>query len=141
MINKSASANWKGGLQEGTGTISTESGVLDEVNYGFKKRFEGEPGSNPEELVAAAHASCFSMALSMILGDAGFKADDISTKAVVSLEKKDDGFAITKSHLTVTAKVPGATAEDFAKAAETAKANCPISKLLDTEITMDATLA
>tara|TARA_Y100000815_G_C13017713_1_gene378006 strand:- start:109 stop:534 length:426 start_codon:yes stop_codon:yes gene_type:complete len=141
MINKSASANWKGGLQDGTGTISTESGVLDEVNYGFKKRFEGEPGSNPEELVAAAHASCFSMALSMILGDAGFKADDISTKAVVSLEKKDDGFAITKSHLTVTAKVPGATAEDFAKAAETAKANCPISKLLDTEITMDATLA
>jgi|TARA_B100000949_G_scaffold223105_1_gene225261 osmotically inducible protein OsmC len=141
MINKSASANWKGGLQEGTGTISTESGVLDEVNYGFKKRFEGEPGSNPEELVAAAHASCFSMALSMILGDAGFTADDISTKAVVSLEKKDDGFAITKSHLTVTAKVPEATAEDFAKAAETAKANCPISKLLDTEITMDATLA
>ncbi|EAU47496.1 OsmC family protein [Salipiger bermudensis] len=141
MINKSASANWKGGLQDGTGTISTESGVLDEVNYGFKKRFEGEPGSNPEELVAAAHASCFSMALSMILGDAGFTADDISTKAVVSLEKKDDGFAITKSHLTVTAKVPDATAEDFAKAAETAKANCPISKLLDTEITMDATLA
>lgn len=141
MINKSASANWKGGLQDGTGTISTESGVLDEVNYGFKKRFEGEPGSNPEELVAAAHASCFSMALSMILGDAGFTADDISTKAVVSLEKKDDGFAITKSHLTVTAKVPGATAEDFAKAAETAKANCPISKLLDTEITMDAALA
>ena len=140
MINKSASANWKGGLQEGTGTISTESGVLDEVNYGFKKRFEGEPGSNPEELVAAAHASCFSMALSMILGDAGFTADDISTKAVVSLEKKDDGFAITKSHLTVTAKVPGATAEDFAKAAETAKANCPISKLLDTEITMKAEL-
>ena len=141
MINKSASANWKGSLQDGTGTISTESGVLDEVNYGFKKRFEGEPGSNPEELVAAAHASCFSMALSMILGDAGFTPDDISTKAVVSLEKKDDGFAITKSHLTVTAKVPGATAEDFAKAAETAKANCPISKLLDTEITMDATLA
>lgn len=141
MINKSASANWKGGLQDGTGTISTESGVLDEVNYGFKKRFEGEPGSNPEELVAAAHASCFSMALSMILGDAGFTPDDISTKAVVSLEKKDDGFAITKSHLTVTAKVPDATAEDFAKAAETAKANCPISKLLDTEITMDATLA
>ncbi|WP_335946999.1 OsmC family protein [Salipiger bermudensis] len=141
MINKSASANWKGGLQDGTGTISTESGVLDEVNYGFKKRFEGEPGSNPEELVAAAHASCFSMALSMILGDAGFTADDISTKAVVSLEKKDDGFAITKSHLTVTAKVPDATAEDFAKAAETAKANCPISKLFDTEITMDATLA
>ncbi len=141
MINKSASANGKGGLQDGTGTISTESGVLDEVNYGFKKRFEGEPGSNPEELVAAAHASCFSMALSMILGDAGFTADDISTKAVVSLEKKDDGFAITKSHLTVTAKVPDATAEDFAKAAETAKANCPISKLFDTEITMDATLA
>lgn len=141
MINKSASANWKGGLKDGTGTISTESGVLDQVNYGFNKRFEGEAGSNPEELIAAAHASCFSMALSMILGDAGFTADDISTKAVVSLEKKDDGFAVTKSHLTVSAKVPEASAEDFAKAAETAKANCPISKLLDAEITMDATLA
>ncbi|WP_417721964.1 OsmC family protein [Salipiger sp.] len=141
MINKSASANWKGGLKDGTGTISTESGVLDKANYGFKKRFEGEPGSNPEELVAAAHASCFSMALSMVLGEAGFTADDISTEATVSMEKQDGGFAVTRSHLVVTAKVPGASAEDFAKAAGTAKENCPISKLLTAEITMEATLA
>lgn len=141
MIKKSASANWKGGLKDGTGTISTESGVLDAVNYGFNKRFEGEAGSNPEELVAAAHASCFSMALSMVLGEAGFTADDISTKAVVSLEQKDGGFAVTKSHLSVTANVPNASAEDFAAAAKTAKENCPISKLFNAEITMDATLA
>lgn len=141
MIDKSASANWKGGLKDGTGTISTESGVLNKENYGFNKRFEGAPGTNPEELVAAAHASCFSMALSMILGEAGFTADDISTRAVVSLEQKDGGFAVTKSHLTVTAKVPGASAEEFDKAAQTAKDNCPISKLLTAEITMDASLA
>ncbi|GGG76744.1 osmotically inducible protein OsmC [Salipiger pallidus] len=141
MIRKSASANWKGSLTEGTGTISTESGVLDAVNYGFKKRFEGEPGSNPEELIGAAHASCFSMALSMILGDAGFTADDISTKATISMDKEGDGFAIKGSHLEVTAVVPGASAEDFAEAANAAKENCPISKLLDTDITMDAKLA
>ncbi|SDY07150.1 OsmC family protein [Citreimonas salinaria] len=141
MINKSGSANWKGGLKDGTGTVSTESGVLDAENYGFAKRFEGAPGTNPEELIAAAHASCFSMALSMVLGEGGFTADDISTKAVVTLDKKDDGFAVTKSHLTVTASVPGATAADFIKAADTAKANCPISKLLNAEITMDAKLA
>lgn len=140
MINKSGSANWKGGLKDGTGTVSTESGVLDKENYGFNKRFEGEKGTNPEELIAASHASCFSMALSMVLGEAGFTADDISTKAVVTLEKKDDGFAVTKSHLTVTAKIPGATAADFMKAADAAKANCPISKLLTAEITMDAKL-
>lgn len=141
MINKSGSANWKGGLKDGSGTVSTESGVLSAENYGFNKRFEGEKGTNPEELVAAAHASCFSMALSMVLGEAGFTADDISTKAVVTLEKKDDGFAVTKSHLTVTGSVPGATAADFLKAADLAKANCPISKLLTAEITMEATLA
>lgn len=141
MIRKTGSANWKGGLREGTGTISTESGALGAVNYGFKTRFEGEPGSNPEELIAAAHASCFSMALSMVLGEAGFTADDISTAATVSLEKDGDGFAVTASHLDVTATVPDASSEDFAKAAETAKANCPISKLLNAKITMDATLA
>ncbi|EPX80481.1 OsmC family protein [Salipiger mucosus] len=141
MINKKGSANWKGGLTDGTGTVSSESGVLDKENYGFNKRFEGEPGTNPEELIAASHASCFSMALSMVLGEAGFTADDISTEATVSLEKLDDGFAVTKSHLVVTAKVPDASAEDFAKAAETAKANCPISKLMTAEITMEAKLA
>ncbi|APZ54382.1 OsmC family protein [Salipiger abyssi] len=140
MIRKTGSANWKGGLKDGTGTISTESGALSAVNYGFNKRFEGEPGSNPEELIGAAHASCFSMALSKILGEAGFTAKDISTAATVSLEKDGDGFSVTKSHLDVTAKVPGASEEDFAKAAQTAKENCPISKLLDAEITMDALL-
>ena len=141
MIKKSGSANWKGGLKDGTGVVSTESGVLDQEAYSFAKRFESAPGTNPEELIGAAHASCFSMALSLILGDAGFTADHISTKATVSLEEKDGGFAVTKSHLEVTASVPGASAEDFAKATQTAKENCPISKLLTAEITMDATLA
>ncbi|WP_417523838.1 OsmC family protein [Marinovum sp.] len=140
MIKKSGSANWKGGLKDGSGTVSTESGVLDKVNYGFNKRFEGEKGSNPEELIAAAHASCYSMALSMILGEAGLTADDISTKATVSLEQKDGGFAVTKSHLVLEAKVPGASEEDFMKAAQTAKEGCPISKLLNAEITLDAKL-
>lgn len=141
MIKKSGSANWKGGLKDGSGTVSTESGVLDKVNYGFNKRFEGETGSNPEELIAAAHASCFSMALSMILGEAGLTADDIATSATVSLEQKDGGFAVTKSHLVLEAKVPGASEEDFMKAANAAKEGCPISKLLNAEITLDAKLA
>lgn len=140
MIKNSGSANWKGGLKDGTGTISTKSGALKDLNYGFKKRFEGEPGSNPEELIAAAHASCFSMALSMVLGEAGMTADDISTNATVSLEQKDGGFAVTKSHLDVEAKIPGADADKFQEAAKTAKENCPISKLLNAEITMDAKL-
>ncbi|WP_323763426.1 OsmC family protein [Marinovum sp.] len=140
MIKKSGSANWTGGLKDGSGTVSTESGVLDKVNYGFNKRFEGETGSNPEELIAAAHASCYSMALSMILGEAGFTADDISTKATVSLEQKDGGFAVTASHLVLEAKVPGASEEEFMKAANTAKDGCPISKLLNAEITLDAKL-
>ncbi|EIE51944.1 osmotically inducible protein OsmC [Salipiger aestuarii] len=140
MIDKKGSAHWKGGLKDGTGTISTGSGALDGVNYGFNKRFEGAAGSNPEELIAAAHASCFSMALSMILGDAGLTADDISTEATVSLEQKDDGFAVTKSHLVVRATVPNASEQEFADAANAAKANCPISKLLNAEITMEATL-
>ena len=141
MIKKSGSANWKGGLKDGSGTVSTESGVLDKVNYGFNKRFEGEAGCNPEELIAAAHASCFSMALSMILGEAGLTADDIATSATVSLEQKDGGFAVTKSHLVLEAKVPGASEEDFMKAANAAKEGCPISKLLNAEITLDAKLA
>ena len=141
MIKKSGSANWKGGLKDGSGTVSTESGVLDKVNYGFNKRFEGEAGSNPEELIAAAHASCFSMALSMILGEAGLTDDDIATSATVSLEQKDGGFAVTKSHLVLEAKVPGASEEDFMKAANAAKEGCPISKLLNAEITLDAKLA
>lgn len=140
MIRKKGSANWQGGLKDGTGVVSTESGVLDRENYGFNKRFGDQPGTNPEELIAAAHASCFSMALSMILGDAGHTAEHISTEATVSLEKKEDGFAVTRSHLVVSAAVPGASAEAFAEAAEAAKENCPISKLLNAEITMDASL-
>lgn len=140
MINKSGSANWTGGLKDGSGTVSTESGVLDKVNYGFNKRFEGESGSNPEELIAAAHASCYSMALSMILGEAGFTAEDISTKATVTLEQKDGGFAVTKSHLVLEAKVPNASEDDLMQAANAAKDGCPISKLLNAEITLDAKL-
>ncbi|NDW33997.1 OsmC family protein [Yangia sp. PrR007] len=140
-MNKSGSANWQGGLKDGTGTVSTESGVLNKQNYGFNKRFGDEAGTNPEELIAAAHASCFSMALSNILGDYDLKADDISTVATVTLEQDDGGFSVTKSHLKLTASIPGASEETFMEAANKAKAGCPISKLLNAEITMDATLA
>lgn len=139
-INKSASAHWEGSLKEGKGYISTESGVLDNQPYGFNTRFEGGNGTNPEELVGAAHAGCFSMALSMVLGEAGFTADSINTKAKVTLEQVAGGFAVTKVHLDVKASVPDASADDFKEAAETAKKNCPISKLLNADITMDAEL-
>lgn len=142
MINKTASAHWTGGLKDGKGQISTESGALDDQPYGFNTRFEGKPGTNPEELIGAAHAGCFSMALSMILADHDAVADDINTTATVSLEEKDGGFAITKIHLDLTAKIPGLSDSDFQKAATTAKENCPVSKVLaGAEITMDAKLA
>lgn len=112
-IKKTASAHWAGDLKTGIGSISTETGVLREAPYGFKARFEGGKGTNPEELIGAAHAGCFSMALSMILGDAGLKADSIDTTAEVTLDKQDDGFAITAVHLVLKAKVPGATQEQF----------------------------
>ena len=137
---RKGSANWKGDLKTGTGTVSTQSGVLDKVNCGFNKRFGDEPGSNPEELIAAAHASCFSMALSMVLGQQDVTPDDITTTATVTLEEKDGGFAVTKSHLDVTIKA-SADESTLMEAAETAKANCPISKLLTAEITMDAKVA
>ncbi|QFT62392.1 osmotically inducible protein OsmC [Roseivivax halotolerans] len=143
-IEKFGTAHWSGDLQSGTGEVSTESGALDKVQYGFNKRFEGEPGSNPEELVGAAHASCYSMALSMILGNHDVVADDIDTKATVSLEKDGDGFSVTKVHLDVTAKVPGLSEDKFMEAANAAKDGCPISKLYaggTAEITMDAKLA
>jgi osmotically inducible protein OsmC len=140
MIHKSGSANWKGALKEGAGLVSTESGVLDMEKFSFSKRFGEEPGTNPEELIGAAHASCFSMALSMVLGEAGHRPDHISTEATVSLEEADGGFAITRSHLQVSAQVPGVSEEGFAKAAETAKTTCPVSRLLDAEITMEAVL-
>ncbi len=141
MIKKNGSAIWKGGLKDGTGEVTTESGVLASAQYGFNKRFEGEPGTNPEELIGAAHASCFAMALSMILGQDDLTADEINAKSEVTLEQKDDGFAVTKIHLDVTAKVPGADEAAFSKAANAAKSGCPISKLMNAEITMDAKLA
>ena len=139
MIKK-AFAIWKGSLKDGTGTISTETGVLDNAQYGFKSRFENGKGTNPEELIGAAHAGCFSMALSMILGEAGLTAEKIETHADVSLEKVGDGFEITTVHLTVTAKIPGASKAQFDELAGKAKAGCPVSKLLKAEITMDAQL-
>lgn len=142
MIKKSGSAKWQGDLKNGKGHVSTQTGVLSDQPYGFNTRFEGKPGTNPEELIGAAHASCFSMALSMILGDHDLTADSIETKATVSLEEKDGGFAITTIHLDVTASIPGASEDAFAEAAKAAKENCPVSKVLaGAEITMTATLA
>jgi lipoyl-dependent peroxiredoxin len=140
MVRK-ASAVWKGGLKDGQGTVSTESGVLKSVAYNFVQRFENEPGTNPEELIAAAHASCFSMALSAELGKANLKPASIETKAALTLEKLDVGFTTTRIHLEVTASVPGASNEAFLKASEDAKRGCPISRLLNTTITLEAKLA
>ena len=139
MIKK-AWAVWKGGIKEGGGTISTETGVLREAPYGFKARFEGGKGTNPEELIGAAHAGCFSMALSLMLGAAGLTAEKIETHAAVTLDKIGEGFEITASHLSVSAKVPGASAAQFREIAEKAKTGCPVSKLLKARITMDAKL-
>jgi osmotically inducible protein OsmC len=140
-MKRSANAAWSGGLKDGKGTVSTESGVLSGVPYNFSMRFENEKGTNPEELIAAAHAACFSMALSMILGDAGMRAENIATKATVTLDKTDDGFAVTSSHLQTTVKIPNADNAAFQKAVEAAKSGCPISKLLKATITLDAKLA
>jgi osmotically inducible protein OsmC len=140
-MKRSASAVWKGGLKDGSGTISTQSGVLAETQYSFGTRFEEGKGTNPEELIAAAHAGCFSMALSAQLNNAGQTAESIETEATVTLEKGDGGFSVTAVHLKVRAKVPGATPPDFQKAAEAAKTGCPISKLLKAEITMETRLA
>ena len=134
-------AVWRGGLKDGRGAISTKSGALKDYPYGFAARFEGQPGTNPEELIGAAHAGCFTMALSLILGEAGLVAEEMNTKADVTLEKQGDGFAITKVHLTLRAKIPGIDAAKFAELADKAKAGCPVSKLLKAEITLDAALA
>jgi osmotically inducible protein OsmC len=139
MIKK-AWAVWKGSFKEGGGTISTETGVLKEAPYGFKSRFEGGPGTNPEELIGAAHAGCFSMAFSVMLGEAGYTANRIETHADITFEKLADGFAVTQSHLTVVASIPGIDAVKFTELANRAKAGCPVSKLLKANITMDAKL-
>lgn len=139
-MKKTASAHWQGGIKDGKGTISTQSGVLSEQPYGFNTRFEDKPGTNPEELIGAAHAGCFSMALSKELGEAGMTADSIDTKAEVTLDKQDGGFAITAVHLSLKAKVPGADRAAFEKAVETAKTGCPVSKVLNAEITLEVVL-
>ena len=133
-------AKWQGGLKDGKGALSTKSGALNEYPYGFASRFEGKPGSNPEELIGAAHAGCFTMALSLILEQAGFKADEMNTKAEITLEKQGDGFAITKSHLTLRAKIPGIDAAKFKELTGMAEKGCPVSKVLNAAITLDAAL-
>jgi osmotically inducible protein OsmC len=140
MSTTSGSAKWQGGIKDGKGAISTKSGALSDYPYGFASRFEGKPGSNPEELIGAAHAACFTMALSLILGEAKLAAEQMETKADVTLEKQGDGFAITAIHLTLTAKIPGADDATFQDCAAKAKAGCPVSKLLNTKITLDAKL-
>ncbi|HEX8186914.1 MAG TPA: OsmC family protein [Pyrinomonadaceae bacterium] len=139
-MKRTGSAVWRGGIRDGKGAVSTESGVLDGAQYSFGTRFEDGKGTNPEELLAAAHAGCFSMALSKQLGDAGLTADSIDTTASVRLEKTDAGFSITKVHLDVTARVPGADAAAFETAANNAKSGCPVSRLFNAEITLDARL-
>ena len=139
-MNRTAKAQWKGDLKSGTGILSTQTGVLSNAPYSFRDRFEDGGNTNPEELLAAAHAGCFSMALSMILGMAGLKADSIETTCTITLDKEGDGFAITKSHLDLTATIPGADQSAFERSAQTAKENCPVSKLFDTEISLNAKL-
>jgi osmotically inducible protein OsmC len=139
-MRRKASAVWQGGLKDGKGTISADSGVLKGVPYSFAKRFEEEPGTNPEELIAAAHSSCFAMATAAQLGGAGITNANIAATATVTLDKVEGGFAVTASHLDVTIKAPGANRAAVQKAADDAKAGCPISKLLNATITMNANI-
>lgn len=139
-MKRRGSAQWQGGIRDGRGTVSTESGVLSDTQYSFATRFEDGKGTNPEELIAAAHAGCFSMALSKQLEDAGMKAEEIRTTAAVRLEKTDAGFSITKIHLDVSARIPGGDQSKFETATNNAKAGCPVSRVLNAEITMDARL-
>ncbi|MBF2747100.1 OsmC family protein [Enterobacter bugandensis] len=136
-IHKHGSAHWSGDIKRGKGTVSTESGVLNQQPYGFNTRFEGEKGTNPEELIGAAHVACFSMALSLMLGEAGYTADSIDTTADVSLDKTDGGFAITKVALQSKVTVPGIAPQQFDGIIQKAKAGCPVSQLLKAEITLD----
>jgi osmotically inducible protein OsmC len=139
-MDRKAWAVWQGSLKEGGGSISTETGVLKEAPYGFKARFENGRGTNPEELIGAAHAACYSMAMSLALGEAGLTAEHIETHASVSLEKSGDGFEITASALTVNAKIPGASQGQFERIAETVKVNCPVSKVLKAHVSLNARL-
>jgi len=139
-IKRKGSAVWQGGINDGKGALSTESGALKDYPYGFASRFEGQRDSNPEELIAAAHASCFTMALSLILGEAQLTAQQMNTSAEATLEQVNGGYAITSVHLTLTTKIPGADQATFEKLAAKAKAGCPVSKLLKADITLDASL-
>jgi osmotically inducible protein OsmC len=139
-MKRNANAEWRGGLKDGKGTISTDSGVLKETQYSFSTRFEDGIGTNPEELIAAAHAGCFSMALSGQLGKVDLTAESIKTTATVTLDKVEGNFTITEVHLQVAARVPGATQEQFDTAANNAKAGCPVSRVLNAKITLDAQL-
>lgn len=139
-MKRTASAVWTGGLKDGKGSISTQSGILANTQYGFGSRFESGPGTNPEELIAAAHAGCFTMALSAQLGEAGMTAENLKTSAAVTLDKVDGGFAITAIHLDLVAKIPGADRAAFETAANKAKEGCPVSKLMNAAITLDAKL-
>lgn len=139
-MKRTASAMWTGNLKEGKGKISTQSGVLSQAQYGFNTRFEEGPGTNPEELIAAAHAGCFSMALSAQLTEAGMTVESIKNQAAVTLDKVDGGFAITKVHLDLTANIPGIDRSTFETIANQAKTGCPVSKVLNAEITLDAKL-
>ena len=139
-MQRKANAIWKGGLKDGKGVVSASSGVLSNTPYSFATRFENTPGTNPEELIAAAHAGCFSMALSAQLGEAKLKADSISTTVTLSLDKLDSGWTIMSSHIDVVGKVPGADAATFQKCAENAEKGCPVSKVLNAKITMNAKL-
>ncbi|MHB0818527.1 OsmC family protein [Stutzerimonas stutzeri] len=140
-MKKTASAVWQGGLKSGKGTISTESGALKDNPYGFNTRFEDAPGTNPEELIGAAHAGCFSMALSLMLGQAGFTAERIATRAEVTLDKDGEGFSITAIALTLDAQIPGIDEAQFQQIANQAKEGCPVSKVLNAQISLTANLA
>lgn len=139
-MKKTASAVWQGDLKSGKGTISTESGALKDNPYGFNTRFEGAPGTNPEELIGAAHAGCFSMALSLMLGQAGFTAERIATRAEVTLDKDGEGFSITAIALTLEAQIPGIDEAQFQQIANQAKEGCPVSKVLNAQISLTASL-
>lgn len=139
-IHKKGSAHWSGDIKQGKGAVSTESGVLNQQPYGFNTRFEGAKGTNPEELIGAAHAACFSMALSLMIGEAGYTADSIDTTADVSLDKTESGFAISKIALTSKVTVPGIDPQKFDGIIQKAKAGCPVSQVLKAEITLDYTL-
>lgn len=141
IIKRRASVVWRGGIKDGKGALSTESGALQAYPYGFASRFEGQRGSNPEELLGAAHAGCFTMALALVLGEAGLKVEQLETAAEVTLTKTDSGFAIPSVHLTLKATIPGADPAKFQELANSAKANCPVSKLFNAEISLTATLA